>query len=394
MHPVPALDSDDLLHDWPLLVEACSPGPDSTKVIERARGIAESQRLITLAQQHGVIAHIFAALTHAGSEHFAAGLLGAARSARKQQLLAAMSLTAELFRVQQVLVESRTEFLVTKGPVLACRAYGDLSQRRYADLDFLVRHADILSVARRLAAAGYISHTPLSAIQNQRIPGEYIFYRPGTPCILEMHTQRSFRYFPRPLPIEDFFARRTTVAVDGHAVPALSAEDEFVLISVHGAKHFWERLLWISDVAAMVHNCPEMDWSRVRQSAAQVGAERMVRLALSLAHRVLRAKIPAEMEREVAADSACAGLVKKIETWLPYAGKEPPALLQRALFRLQMRGRLLAGARYLTRLSFSTTEEDWSDDSGGGATSLRESLGRPLRLAKKYRRGSKQPGRG
>jgi putative nucleotidyltransferase-like protein len=392
LHPVPALDSDCLRHDWPLLLEACSPGLDAAKVIEKAQGVVESRGLITLAQQHGVVAHLYSALAKAGSEPLAAALLAAARSARKQQLLAAMSLTAELFRVQQVLVESRTEFLVTKGPVLACRAYGDLAARRYADLDFLVRHEDILSVARQLAAVGYISHTPLSAIQNQRIPGEYIFHRPGTPCILEMHTQRSFRYFPRPLPIEDFLQRRTTVAVDGRAVPALSAEDEFVLISVHGAKHFWERLMWISDVAAMAQKCPQMDWERVHHSAVQVGAERMVRLALLLANRVLRAEIPGEMEREVTADSTCARIVKKIETWLPYAGNEPPALVQRALFRLQMRGRLLAGARYLTRLSFSTTEEDWSGDAGGAATSLRESLGRPFRLAKKYGRGSKKPG--
>lgn len=393
MHPLPALDRDVLRQDWPLLLEACSPGLDNARVVEKARGIAEPERLIALAQRHGVVAHLYSALAKADSEHLPATLFGTVRWARKQQLLAAMSLTAELFRVQQVLAESRAEFLVTKGPVLACRAYGDLAARRYTDLDFLVRHVDILSVASQLVAAGYISHTPLSAIQDQRIPGEYIFHRPGTPSIVEVHTQRSFRYFPRPLPIEDFLQRRTSVAVDGRAVPALSAEDEFVLISVHGAKHFWERLMWISDVAAMVHNCPEMDWKRVRQSAAQTGAERMVRVALLLASRVLRAEIPAEMEREVALDSACARIIKKIKTWLPYAGSEPPALLQRALFRLRMRGQLLSGARYLTRLSFSTTEEDWSRDARGAAKALRESLGRPFRLAKKYRRGSKKPAR-
>src|SRR5262249_2269924 len=159
--------------------------------------------------------------------------------------------------------------------------------------------------------------------------------------IVEVHTQRSFRYFPRPLPIEDFLQRRTTVAVDGRAIPALSAEDEFVLIAVHGAKHFWERLMWISDVAAMVHNCSKMDWKRVSHSGAEAGGEGMVRVALLLARRVLRAEIPAEMEREVALDSACARLIKKIETWLPYAGSEPPALLQRVVFRLRMRGQLL-----------------------------------------------------
>ena len=40
--------------------------------------------------------------------------------------------------------------------------------------------------------------------------------------------------------------------MDGRDVPALSLEDELVLICVHGAKHFWERLMWTADIAAMV----------------------------------------------------------------------------------------------------------------------------------------------
>lgn len=390
MRPLPQLDPVSLRCDWPLLIEVASPLLDTANVIERARGILEPERLITLAQQHGVVAHLFSALAQAGPQHFAAALVGAARSARKEQLHSVMSLTAELFRLQQILIESRIEFLATKGPALACRAYGDMAARCYADLDLLVRHADVLSVTRQLVAAGYVSQTPLSAIENQRVPGEYIFHRAGTQSILELQTQRSFRYFPRPLPIEDFFQRSTTVKVDGRAVPALSAEDEFVLIAVHGAKHFWERLMWIADVAAMIYNCPEVDWKRIKQAAADVGAERMVRVALLLANRVLRAEIPREMEREVEADTACATLVRKIESWLPYGGSEPPALVQRALFRLRIRGELFAGARYLARLSFSTTEEDWSSATGGPGTSLRESLRRPFRLAKKYRRRSKE----
>jgi len=74
------------------------------------------------------------------------------------------------------------------------------------------------------------------------------------------------------------------------------------------------------------------------------------------------------------------------------AGNQPPPLMHRALFRFRMRGQLLAGARYLTRLLLSATEEDWSDDSQSAKGTLRESLGRPFRLAKKYRRDPNAPG--
>lgn len=301
-----------------------------------------------------------------------------------------MSLTAELFRVAAILEHGQIDFLVTKGPALASRAYGDVVDRQYRDVDLLLSHANILQAAQLLTAAGYACDTPLEAVRLGRAPGEYIFRKTHAELIFELHTERSFRYFPRPLPIEEFFERKTAVLIDGRSMPALSAEDELVLISVHGAKHFWERLMWISDVAAMVHRLPELDWTRVRRCAGDVGAERMVRVALLLAQRLLGVPAPAEMKKEVDADAACLPIVKKIETWLPYAGQQPPALVQRALFRFRMRGQMLGGAHYLTRLSLSPTEEDWSEGPESANSVLRESLSRPFRLAKKYRRNRKE----
>jgi putative nucleotidyltransferase-like protein len=345
--------------------------------------------LLDLAGAHGVIPHLARVVGQTDSNSLPSALVEAVRAPWKRQLLKAMSLTAELFRVAALLEQAPIAFLVTKGPALAARAYGDVVARQYRDFDLLIGHAHIFQAAKLLTSAGYASDTSLRASQSGRVPGEYIFQKPETDLIFELHTERSFRYYPRPLPIEDFFLRKTIVLMDGRPVPALSLEDEFVLISIHGAKHFWERLMWISDVAALVHRHPELDWSRVRQSAADVGAERMVRVALLLAERVLRVPIPNEMKKEVAADSACLPIVKKIETWLPYAGQQPPQLMQRALFRFRMRGQLLDGARYLTRLSLSPTEEDWSADAESAKAPWREALSRPFRLAKKYRRDSK-----
>src|SRR5262245_21939627 len=265
----------------------------------------------------------------------AAGLFDRARRA---QVFSTMPLIAELFRVFDVLAATKVQTVVVKGPVLSARAFGDPSARHYGDIDFLLRSADIDRAFDALAKAGFEPRISAEAIHAQKAPGQYVFRRPKTGCLVELHTERTLRYFPRPLPIEDFFRRKTSVAIDGRAVPALSAEDEFVLISIHGAKHFWERLMWIADIAAMVHNQRELDWSRVRQTAGDVGAERMARVALLLAERLLRVAVPEEMKREVDADSACLPIVNNVESWLPYAGEKPPALWQRALFRFQMRG--------------------------------------------------------
>jgi len=299
-----------------------------------------------------------------------------------------LSLSAELFRILDLFQSASLDTAVVKGPGLSQRAYGNPASRHYGDIDILLRHSDVARASQLLVISGLEPRISVRELQSDRAPGQYFFRRRDSGTIIELHTERTLRYFPSPLPIEAFFQRKTVVTFDGRAIPALSLEDEFVLISIHGAKHFWERLMWIADIAAVVHRHPQLDWSRVRESAAEVGAERMVRVALLLAERLLRVSIPVEMKREVAADKSCAAIVRKIESWLPYAGYQAPPLAQRALFRLRMRGHLLAGARYLTRLSLSTTEEDWSPNAAkpSAASSLRESLRRPFRLAKKYRR--------
>src|ERR1700741_947130 len=160
-------------------------------------------------------------------------------------------MTAVLFRLLEKLRAAGVESIVVKGPVLSVRAYGDPGVRQYVDLDFLIRARDLLAATRALTDLGYDPDVPLAAIEAGKIPGEYLFMKPGTRLLVELHTEHTFRYFPLPLPLEEYFSRRTENALDGNRVPALAAEDEFVLICIHGAKHFWERLMWVADVAAM-----------------------------------------------------------------------------------------------------------------------------------------------
>jgi hypothetical protein len=373
--------SDFLRREWPLVRASCSVAADPAALEELAAAVSDSESLLLLAEKHGVLPQLGAALGRlARRPPFEVS----ARARRRRHLLLTLALSAELWRVLELFERAGMESLVFKGPALSLRAYGDPAARQYADLDFLMRHSGVRQAAALLLHAGYEPHVPREAIFAGRIPGEYLFRRPGTEVLFELHSERTFRYFPRRLPIEDYFRRKVFLEMDGRRVPALSAEDEFVLIAVHGAKHFWERLLWITDVAAMVGRPARLDFRRVRESAAAVGAERMVRVALVLAERVVGLEAPPEAARHLAGDAACRSIVEKIEGWLPYAGSAAPGLAERALFRLRTRGSFVAGVGYLARLSLSPTEEDWSSETPAGRAV--EILGRPIRLARKYRR--------
>jgi hypothetical protein len=340
-----------------------------------------------LAIEHGVSGLIAARLQQLNYETVPQEWREKLQSRMRAQHLFTLSMAAELFRILDAFSKSHIETLLVKGPIVSFLAYGDAAMRGYVDLDLLVRHEDILSAAQQMLALGFEPAFPLAAIHAGKIPGEYLFRRPGTQRVIELHTERSFRYYPVSLPLRDFFARQRRVALDGKDVPVLSLEDEFVLNCIHGAKHFWERLMWLADIAAIVSRHPELDWQRASRYAAEVGAQRMLYLALQLSESVLGTSVPTPLAADVQADAPVRRLSLQVARWLPQAGFAPPALWERAAFRVSMRGGGLAGAAYLLRLSLSPTDEDWQNGAEEGRWWLWDALLRPLRLIRKYGQG-------
>jgi hypothetical protein len=367
------------------LLEAASPSPDLRQLGQLLRS-ADASRLIDLAEEHGVIGHLAACLGGLEEDALQPQARQLLIDRQRAQNFTTLRLTAELFRLLERFASVGVAALVVKGPVLAVRAYGDPARRGYGDLDLLVRQRDIRRATELMTAAGYQAAVPLSAIDAGKIPGQYLFSKPDSKLLVELHNDLTLRYFPRPLPIEEFFARQVRVRLDAHEAPALAVEDELVLICIHGAKHFWERLIWIADVAALVSRQSSLDWERAAQSAKAVGAERMLHSGLRLATDLLKVHLPKKISSAVRSDAAAAKLVVRILSWLPAAGYAPPGLFERAVFRLRMRGGLVSAPGYLLRLLLSPTEEDWQNEGQLSRNRLLDVLRRPFRLARKHGR--------
>ena len=372
-------------HEWTALRECVSLWRDEGRLPKSLCDVAWP-RLLLLAEEHGVLGQLAACLNDESGVAAPPEIKKSLLERRRAQNFLTLSLTAELFRLLEGFGKQEIAALVIKGPVLAAQAYSDPSVRYYGDLDLLVRQPDIRRATELMIASGYQAAIPLSAIDAGRIPGQYLFSKADSQLLVELHNDLTLRYFPRPLPIEEFFARQVRVNVDGHEVPAPCVEDELVLICVHGAKHFWERLSWIADVAGIVAQQTNIDWKRAASTAKTVGAGHLLHTGLRLAADVLHAKLPEAISSRVQGDAAAASLAARALRWLPAAGYAPPGLLQRAAYRLRMRGNFLAAPAYLLRLSLSPTEEDWQ--AGGKLTNstFLDALRRPFRLARKYSR--------
>ncbi len=298
-------------------------------------------------------------------------------------------MTAELFRLLDLFAAQDIPTLVVKGPVLAMQAYGDPTMRSYSDLDLLVRQVDVRRATEALQAIGYQAVVSFRAIDAGKIPGQYLFSKPDANLLVELHNDFTLRYFPRRLPLAKFFERHVFVGLDGHEAPALALEDELIYICVHGATHFWGRLSWIADVAALVTRHAGLDWQNAEETAKEVGAERMLHTGLRLASDVLHAALPDKVLVNVQNDGGAAKLAASAQRWLNPDSKTSPTLFEGVAFRLRMPGSRIAAPAYLLRLSFSPTEDDWVGDVEIKHSRVLEALRRPFRLAGKYGRGAK-----
>jgi hypothetical protein len=372
--------------EWLALLECAAPRTIIGRLTRLSENSLNWPDLLRRAENHRVVPLLAERVKNLDPSRVPPEVRATLRESRRVQTVLALQLTAELFHLLEIFAEAGIETLATKGPALSVRCYGDPGMRQYSDLDLVIREKDIRRATQAMLDLGYQPRVPLSAIDATKIPGEYAFQKAGTHLLVEFHTERTLRYHPRPLLIEKVFERRASVTIDGRDVPALSLEDELVLICVHGAKHFWERLMWIADVAALISSEQPPDWNRAMAAAREVGAERILRLGLRLALDLLRAELPAQVEATVRSNHTVSKLAAQIESRLAFQEPRGIGILQRAAFRVRMRGGLLAGAAYLLRLSLSPTEEDWTPGKEGNRPALLDAINRPLRLAKKHSR--------
>ena len=270
------------------------------------------------------------------------------RTARHAAALREQVLTRELTALLALLAAQGIPALPYKGPAFAAQAYGDAALRPCSDLDLLVRPADVLRVKALLIARGYLSQHcfagPAEEAAHLRTDCEYNFVRPSDRMLVEVHWRLRPQSFPFPLDVETLWNRRETLALPNASVPTLPLADYLILLCVHGAKHRWERLLWVCDIAQIVRADPALPWTAITRQAETLGCRRVLSLGLLLARDLLEAPVPADVLAET--PPAVARLAAQVRQ--TYAAPEAVHGLAPMLFHVGVRERLKDKIPYVT----------------------------------------------
>jgi len=274
-----------------------------------------------------------------------------------------------------------------KGPALGAAAYGNLSLRQFRDLDILVRKRDVLSAKDLLIAHGYRPSVHVTQAQEAaylRSQYEYEFLREDGKVVVELHWGVTPRYFSFSPDFDRLWERVTPVSLAGIMVWTFPPEDLLLLLCVHGAKHCWRRLEWISSIAGLVEAHEKFDWEQLMVQARALGSKRMLLLGLALASDLLGAVLPAEVLQSAKADRTVGALKELVRERLFLEMTERPGVFETALFHLKARERLQDRVRYFLRLAMTTTARDWTATQVPPLLSFLYYPIRAIRLTKKY----------
>jgi hypothetical protein len=294
---------------------------------------------------------------------FASSLPSAIRNTMRRYVqgnaLRNLHLAAELLRLCRLLTEQGISALALKGPALAASAYGDITLRQFSDLDILVRERDLRTTLEVLQADGFRPFLRLKGSPRE-IPGgsQLTLVRDRATFAIDLHWRLSPSYFPLTPEGEELWSRATQVNLGAGSVLTLGCEDTLLHLCVHGARHGWQSLSGICDVAAATRRS-ECDWKALTSRAEARGSLRALLLGCLLAHDLLEADIPATVVKAACHEPSVRRAARVFCRYLHNFSSDSPRLLQRWLIPISMITRPASCLSYLLARAFLPAAADW-----------------------------------
>jgi hypothetical protein len=324
--------------EWQLLLCCARTAPDAP-CSERIRALCRSgidwDQLIVLADHHRVMPLLYHTL-HA----LPPGDVPSATLARLEQ--AYFGNTARNVALKVALLDVLQEFaahaipaIPFKGPVLASLAYGGLSLRAAGDLDILVRREDAIRAKNLLIARGFQPQYTLSDDQEFERSHHFLLVRERDAIPVEIHWRLSEACFGFGLDEDAVWRNPAQFRLAGVDLTVLPSAELLLFLCAHGAKHYWERLSWICDIAELVQMERGIDWERLLHQARAIGAARRLAVGLLLARDLLGATLPDAVLDRIEADPSAGSLVREVRARILGPVPAPPQYSERLSFYLR-----------------------------------------------------------
>jgi predicted nucleotidyltransferase len=340
-----------------LILACCGDDSLSVRIQQILQHGVDWERLVQLADHHGLVPLVFRRLSTEMDASRSPGL-ERLRQLDKSNAHRTLWLTLELLNIHRHLHTRGLEGLPYKGPVLAEMLYGNVALRQFSDLDLLIRSADLAAIREALAELGYEPGLRLEkAAERDYLKSgyEYTFDGARGRNLLEIKWQILPRFYSVGFDVNEFFERASAITIEGQRLRTLCDQDLTLVLCVHAAKHAWKQISWLCDIVQLARS-RALDWAALNLKAERLGTARIVAVTFLLAHKLLGASVPAELGRDKDAEILAQRIVRLI---VAEDELDPESI---AYFRLMMKLRERRRDRFSFwwRLLFTPGAGEWS----------------------------------
>jgi hypothetical protein len=297
-----------------------------------------------------------------------------------------LHLVGKQLRVYRLFKEHGIPVAIFKGALLAQMAYGDISLRQAGDIDLLITREHFAKAAALLESLGYemtpgLTPAQLSSHLNNHC--EIQFMRDDWFTVVDLHWELAPRSFAFGLKAGEVMSRLQSVSLAGTMVETFATEDLLLYQAMHGAKHLWRRLEWISALAESLRASDAIDWATLVERAAAAHATRMLALGLRLVENFSDMPLPSRVLVTIDQDESMKRMAEQIRSEI-FNNFNYADSTETNLYNLRIMDRKRDALISALRSIFVPTLPDWQ------ALALPPSLHslyyayRPLRLSKVY----------
>jgi putative nucleotidyltransferase-like protein len=297
-----------------------------------------------------------------------------------------LHLTGKQLRVYKLFKDNFLPIAIFKGPLLAQMAYGEMSLRQAGDIDLLINRRDFTQARLLLESLGYEMTprlTPAQLSSHLSNHCEIQFMRDEWLTVVDLHWDLAPRSFVFGVKSDEIMSRLQSVSFAGVSVETFGAEDLLLYQAMHGAKHLWRRLEWISCLAESIRATTSINWDTLVERAAKAHATRILALGLRLVEEILDVSLPSAVFAAIDRDKTMQLMARQIRAQL-FTTFGPAESTETNLYNLRIMDRKRDVLVSALRSIFVPTLPDWQSLALPASLHPLYYAYRPLRLSKVY----------
>ncbi|MGI6483710.1 MAG: nucleotidyltransferase family protein [Methanobacterium sp.] len=227
---------------------------------------------------------------------------------------------SELVKILKILEKNGYIIIPYKGPVLTLMIYENLALREFDDLDLYISLRDFCSVKCILEKNGYESTLNLNDSQQTayfKFQREFMFLNKSNGVPIEIKWKLPTMSLTLNNDPKFLFSLEESIDIElGHFIfKTLSPSNLFLILVIHNAGHFWQRLSWLYDLSELIKN-HRINWVKIIKNSEKLGINRILYINLYLIKELFEVDLPPNILKLIKSDKNVPKICEKIVSLL------------------------------------------------------------------------------